>query len=288
MSSHCSPYNQNIYDKTKSCYTLAQLRLIAIKYNDAHAKNNKIKVYTTKKILIESLQSTLKVHESYWYTMKFMQDIDESFQTNFKDSFKPKKPYAWKKDDKTWLNTHNIYEVMTQYEEKHKTFKFLGVYPLDFSSKIDGVECVSPIMCNFDINAILKDGYTQCGVILNLDDHNEPGSHWVSMYIGLSNKLPNFGCFYIDSTALGAPNEVIQFMRKIKNQINNTFSKSISKTFKLRENKRQFQFKNTECGMFSMYFLIQFLNKFEFKTIINSNIDDDKAYKLRNKYYNPI
>jgi hypothetical protein len=288
MKSHCSPNNQEIYDQTHTCYTLQQLRTIAKQYNVVYKTKTKIKVYTSKKELLASLRKHLSVHEAKWYTLDFMKDLTDVKKNTFHESFRPTSPEKWWDNSKMLLNTDDIMNVMSQYEKKYHSFKFLGVHPLDFSSKLDQTRCISPIMCHFDVRTLLGNGTTQCGVILNLDYHNQPGSHWVSMYIGLSPNLPNFGCFYIDSTATKAPLEVVNFMHRVKQQIIKKYVPKQAALFKLKQNKKQFQFENTECGMFSMYFLMEFLEKKTFKTIINSNINDTKVNNLRKEYYNPI
>lgn len=284
MPSYCSPSHKEIYDKTRTCYTKKQLELIAKKYNKS-VTQNKIKVNTLKKELLEQLHTILQTHESNWPQLSFMKNVKEDTMDDLIESFKPEKPKEWKVNEKQWLNTYDIMEVMEQYEDKYRSFQFLGVFPIDFEHKINGNHCVSPVMCKFDLMRMLKNKITQCGAILNLDYHYQSGSHWVCMYIGLVPHNPNFGCYYIDSGASKAPNEVKEFFKRIKQQINAEYSKEVADKFKFRENKKQFQFKNTECGMFSMYFMIQFLKQIPFKTIINSKINDEDAFQLRDDYY---
>jgi hypothetical protein len=52
-------------------------------------------------------------------------------------------------------------------------------------------------------------------------------------------------------------------------------------------NPTRFQYKNSECGMFSMWFIIQFLENRDFENIIRSAIDDDYVFKKRDEYYRP-
>ena len=287
MPSHCSPDHTDIYDKTKTCYTKDQLVFIASKYNKFY-KNKKIPIKTKnslKREILKQLHDRLKVHEHLWYKLEFMKTINEENKKDLMESFKPEKPKEWQLNSKKWLNTYDILNVMEQYEDKYRSYKFLGVFPIDFDHRVNGMYCVSPVMCNFDLKKLLRDGIIQCGAILNLDYHYQSGSHWVCMYIGLTPNNPNFGCYYIDSGASKAPNEVVDFYQKIKSQVQSQYSKDVSDKFKFKENKKQFQFKNTECGMFSMYFMIQFLRQKTFRSIINSKINDEEAFKLRDEYY---
>lgn len=288
MTSYCSPSHEEIYDKTKTCYTKDQLVFIAKKYNNTRKdKRSHIKLNTLKKELLHQLHNKLKVNEHEWNDLSFMKQIQNSKKNELKESFKPDQPKEWKLNPREWLNTNDIDNVMGQYEKKYPSFKFLGVMPIDFEHKVYGIHCVNELMCTFDVKSMLDNGVTQCGSILNLDYHYQSGSHWVCMYIGLTPSNRNFGLYYVNSSGSKAPNEVYAFYRKVKTQMNEIYPKEIANRFKLKENKKQFQFKNTECGMFSMYFMINFLEQKSFKSIVNSKINDETAFMLRDRYYIP-
>ena len=45
-----------------------------------------------------------------------------------------RRPKAWDGDPDMWLDNYNIQGVMKQYESAYPWFKFLGVFPIDFSA----------------------------------------------------------------------------------------------------------------------------------------------------------
>ena len=59
------------------------------------------------------------------------------------------------------------------------------------------------------------------------------------------------------------------------------------KSFRTFYNDKRFQFKNTECGVFSMYFIDQFLKGKSYDEIIESIVNDDQMQKNRDVYYTP-
>jgi hypothetical protein len=63
--------------------------------------------------------------------------------------------------------------------------------------------------------------------------------------------------------------------------------KMMRKGYKEFYKPRRFQYKNSECGMFSMWFIIQFLNDKDYGQIITSKIDDEYVFRKRNEYYRP-
>lgn len=291
VASYCSPENQHIYERTSSCFNKNELLIIAMKYNDAKPtkkiplKVNKKKI--TKKALLEHLNARLKVHESQWPDMDFMKVTSKETRDKLQKAFRPQKPKSWYVNDREWLNTYDLLNVMHQYEAHYKTFKFLGVHPIDFAYKTSAASstCISPQLCNFNLKQFIKAEYNQVGVIFNLDKHNEPGSHWVLLYIALKPHMNNFGCYFIDSNSTDTPKEIVFFMQNVKRQIDNFYGSRVSNRFVVMENRKRFQYKDTECGMFSMYFLIQFLKKHKFEDIINQDIQDDAVHRFRSIYY---
>ena len=51
------------------------------------------------------------------------------------------------------------------------------------------------------------------------------------------------------------------------------------------ENSKRHQFKDSECGIYSIYFIENMLNGKKFNDFINSSIPDETMEKLRSKYF---
>jgi hypothetical protein len=272
----CSP-NINI-SLHYTCFTYNELQIIAKTYNDYITNNTICKkshcaikkpinlIKKTKKQLWYSIYNRLKPickYEYCWIDLKFIKKInDKNLRKKIMYfTFKPKMTSK----DHTWLNTDNINQVMEQYEQLDKSFKFLGAQPSDFYKLI-----------NVNYNDVLK--YKRIGIIFNLDNHKQPGSHWVAFYIdNLSKTLE-----YYDSGA-NLPNTNITVF------INN-FYKSLKKNgykYTKHYNKIQHQFKNTECGVYSLHFLIQRLFGKTFHEICNNVIKDDLINKYRHHIFRP-
>mgnify|MGYP001296860908 CR=1 FL=1 len=70
--------------------------------------------------------------EHCWVRQKFIKPKVEEDEDL--DVFKPVRPESWKKNEREWLNTLDIRNVMDQYEDKHHDFIFLGPVPIDFDA----------------------------------------------------------------------------------------------------------------------------------------------------------
>jgi hypothetical protein len=159
-----------------SCYTLESLKLIASKYNEK--SKNKIDITDDKQELVKDLTNAFSKTcdtQSCWLRLDVVKNIDD--KDIHENTFRPEGPN--KKYD--WLSTTNINDVLNQYEDLHKDFLFLGAVPNDFE------ELPMLGLSNINFDNYVKEGKTKLGMVINLDTHDQTGSHWVALYTDLSN-----------------------------------------------------------------------------------------------------
>jgi Ulp1 family protease len=100
----------------------------------------------------------------------------------------------------------------------------------------------------------LKLGKRKIGVIFNLDKMEESGSHWVSLFIDLQDEF----IFYFDSNGDKIPKEIKVFVDRIKSYCGQLHSPIHLQEY--NNYKVQHQYENTECGMYSLFFIITMLS----------------------------
>jgi hypothetical protein len=180
-------------------------------------------------------------------------------------------PEDWKSDNDKWLNSNDITYVMEQYEEAFPKFEFMGPYPIDFAApdpyKKDGT-CLINEMCELRVASALEEGTESIGIVYNLDPHYKGGSHWVAVYIDLKNHKT----YYFDSYAIQPPKQIATFMKWLTTQ---------DKEMKLFYNGNRFQKQNSECGMYSMYFILRMLAGDEFQSFSRTKPPDSFMLDLR-------
>ena len=136
----------NLKDNTKICYSKESLinilkNIKIIKYNENESKEmlwKKIKKYFFKKC---------NNNDACWLKQNEIKKIDN--KTKY-FTFKPEYKESWIKNKYTWLNSHDIYLLMKQFENKYSNFIFLGPVPSD---------CPTSISCelsNIDFNNLKK------------------------------------------------------------------------------------------------------------------------------------
>ena len=185
--------------------------------------------------------------------------------------FRPKAPESWKKDPDMWLTSEDIAVVMKQYEKAHPEFRFLGVVPIDFSAPdpyAKNEKCMNEQFCHVDLEEEKSKGRKIVGAVFNLDPHYKGGSHWVGLAIDVNRNC----VYYFDSYGVAPPPQVSKFMRSLTLQ---------NPKLKLQSNGRRFQFSDTECGMYSMYFLTQMIDGVSFKKFCKNPVPDKRMYGLR-------
>lgn len=197
--------------------------------------------------------------------------------------YRPTMPRSWHQNMNEWLSNYDIENVMLQYHDEYKDFHFLGVFPID---AFDKNVCNIYNVCSFNFFDFISSGKTKLGLVFNLDRHTGRGYHWVSIFASFNPKSKQFGLCYYDSTGNDAPSHAKQFCKQLREDAN-LFFRDVADpmTFQTKRNLRQHQYKNTECGVFSMLFLIMCLENSvkDYRSIVNmlNNGADDVAMQHR-------
>jgi hypothetical protein len=299
---NCSPTVDGKTVTNDTCFTSDILVQIKSDYNHVN-KTNPIVASDPKKILKElRTRLTSCSKEDCWLSQIKDNKLKEKIQ---KYIFAPKHPSEWNYNPNEWLSNYDIFNVLVQYENRYPHFEFIGPSFIDFDSKntTNNDKCVSNELCNFSLKNHMSKKHTNIAIVFNLDKHTQSGSHWVSLFIDIPNQI----IFYFDSAGNKIPNEIMALVNRIKKQgkeLKNTNKtrkqsyKNNAMNFKFYENwPLEHQYGNTECGMYSLFFIITMLtgknDDRTFKTSrekINffrkTRIPDKYVENLRWKYFN--
>lgn len=268
--STCSPSVKH-EGKFKTCYSKESLiKIIEVLIKEKNLKYN----YQNKSkkdlwnFIQKQFSNTCKKKEDCWKDQLLVKKLNDKNINKF--TFKPEYPKEWKNDKYTWLNTFDILRIMKQYEKKYDDFKFLGVVPSDCPTKI---HCE---LSNIDIKHLKKNNINKVGLIYNLDVSTGPGTHWVAVYIDNKNDEIN----YYDSYGSKPIKLINDFLVNLKKK----YTKLGYKPTMIYNNKRH-QYGGSECGMYSINFLLERLNNINMYQIYKRNISDKKMNNLRKLIY---
>jgi hypothetical protein len=273
---NCSPKNT----KTNyTCYSNPELYKLRDIWNARHP-DRPIKTQNTKKIWekLKEYYATICNKESCWVRQMTK---NTKLEKELLDAFAPESPKEWEKNPNEWLSSIDILQVMGQYEKKYKCFDFLGPSPIDYDTHKLHDKCVWEELCHFDLDKHIKKGYTKIGVIFNLDPHYKGGSHWVSLFINIKDKT----IFFFDSAGEHIPQQIEKFVNTVIEQ-----GKKLPDPiyFKFDQNYPvEHQYGNTECGIYSLFFVIYMLEDKITGHYLKTHIIKDKYMeKFRNVFYN--
>jgi hypothetical protein len=174
---------------------------------------------------------------------------------------------------------------MKQCDAACPHFKFIGVVPIDFSAPDPydktSKKCMNPEFCLVDLKAERAAGKTVLGAVFNLDPHYKDGSHWVSLFINLKKRQ----IFYFDSTGDPIPPQIQKFVDKIMEQGNMLNPKLICNFD--QNHPVEHQYGNTECGVYSIFFIVHMLeDKITSHYLKTHILKDEYMQKFRKIFFN--
>lgn len=283
---NCSPIILGRTATKTTCYTVDVLKRIRDEYNKDHpgdliVSEDPREIWTTLSDKLKHCDT-----EDCW-----LNEIDDATLRHQIDNyiFAPDSPPEWDTNPNEWLTNYDILDVLNQYEIAYPQFLFLGPSPIDFDTKIHG-SCVERSLCQFSVKKCLDDGKTKVGIIFNTDPHDKGGSHWISLFIDLEDLF----VFYFDSAGDAIPPEIAVFKDRVMKE-----AAAVSKPLQYYDNEgRQHQRGNTECGMYSLFFIITMLSgrigtnrrksslEKRIQLFMGGNINDKYIEKYRKIYFN--
>jgi hypothetical protein len=244
-----------------------------------NARHPDVRIEATEpKQIWEALSSRLSSTcntEACWLNQTFAKfNLDENLKNYV---FAPDSPKSWKKNPNEWLSSVDILDIMKHYERNFKKFEFFGPSPIDFDAHMMYDQCVWEEICKFDLKQQISRGKTKLGFIFNLDKHNQPGSHWVALFVSVKKRE----IYYFDSYGDDTPPEILALVKRIQKQ-----SSKIGPKYDYKYNKTRHQYGNSECGMYSLYFLVHLIREKAFDKFNTERIKDKYVENLRKKYFN--
>jgi hypothetical protein len=276
----CSPFSKSS-NLNKTCLSNENLFKLRDLWNSIHKdakilSNDPDEIWET---LDKNMQSVCN-DEICWVSQPF---VDKTSKKEINDSFAPLAPKEWKKNKNEWLSSDDISRVMDQYEKAYPNFKFIGPSPIDYDENIGFGVCVWDELCKFKLKKHIHNGKDKLGIIFNLDNHSGPGTHWVSLFINIKSKT----IFYFDSAGQKIPRRIKHFAETVTEQGENL---STPITFKFDQNHPiEHQKGNTECGMYSLYFIVHMLEDHITGEYLKTHrIPDKMVENFRKIYFNQL
>ena len=263
-----------------SCARLVVMIEMANAYNMSHPES-KIRLTRNLELLNPQKYKLYLVHElqkrfdpvcdsqKCWGKQSFIQLMEKTARQEFiKHTHRPDSLQG----KFEWLGTFDINDVMHQYYSSEKHLKFFGAVPMDFAEI--GLE-----IGNVDYNSYMKAGIHKFGVIFNLDNHNQPGSHWTAMYSDFNTGE----IYYFDSFAT-KPEPRVRYLMRQQAKYLESIGKDIN-NIRVDYNQVQHQREKSECGVYSINFLVRMARGDAFDKLTQNPVSDKKINRCRKIYF---
>jgi hypothetical protein len=155
----------------------------------------------------------------------------------------------------------DLTNVMAQYEEARRDFKYLGTHPFDFLE-------LNP-MLPMTIYKYILGGMKYIGMCINYDTHDKKGSHWVGLFFDFNK---NIGSFFDSGGKCPAPDPIIKFILKVQ---------EFSPELRIACNPTRHQFGGNNCGVYALHFIRTMLSGKSLEYFIENVIDETEIRKLK-------
>tara|TARA_B100000029_G_C17482473_1_gene926035 strand:+ start:427 stop:1326 length:900 start_codon:yes stop_codon:yes gene_type:complete len=292
VKEHCEPKdNQKINenDEEYSCIPGKLLLQIAKLLNDK--KKSSINIDQEFKGLQEDISKEIHKYskcstEACWSTYDLIKDnLSSNDFNNLKDKFRPFLPDEWYKEPNKWLSTIDINKVLRQYEKNYPRFKYTGATPIDFNLKSENNVCIVNELCKIDLKEVIEDKKECIGMVFNTDPHNKSGQHWFSMFIDIKGEnRKNVPTIYYFDSVINAPSQnIFDLIKLLQEQ-----GRKLGINFEVLFNDIRHQYEDTECGVYSIHFIVSMLKGSQFEEYINNKIKDKEMEKFRKIFFIPI
>jgi len=277
IEKHCSPFKDTL---SYSCLDKKLLVDIAKALNKT--KGLDMNVNGEHKEIYDNICNVMKHEfkcntEACWLNIhKLMNNLSKKSANMLKEHFRPMMPPDIVKSYTNWLSNFDIDKALERFDKDLDDFYYYGAVPIDFK------KCSVSNLCKFNLGNHLKYGENKIGIVFNTDESDEPGSHWISMYMDLvgENLKGQPGIYYFDSYGDKPPPEIKELIEKVHKQ-----GKKHNKEFVVTINEKSPQKNNYACGFYCMHFLENMIKGTNFNKYVKDKLSDKRMHEYRNRCF---
>ena len=264
-----------------TCFTLDELQTLATAYNKTTpGRKDPIDLH----IIVGSKDKSEDFKKTLWFALrnKFAPycgdneacwldsiDLGKQLKSTSPQAYKILNYFTLKpkgtKQKYGWLSTTEIDYVMLQYQELFPDFKYIGCYPSDYYK-----------LAPSKFPKKLLDTYKNAGIVFNLDSSHQKGSHWIAIYITTDPLTKRKTVEFFDPTGKPPNKNLNEFLK-------NPYFKDAD----VYISKKVHQRGNSECGVYSLFYILQRAKGRTMEDINSKRIADSEMNNLRTTIFRP-
>lgn len=297
-------------DADDTCFTKKQLITIIKEYNKNNSNKIKYKSTFTKdrlhQLLTKKMYSKCQNTEYCILDQPFMKrnkpdhhevygpdrarhgaGASDPFFEIYYHTFKPVLPITKRNPfyNKTWLSSIDIVNVLRQYERRYEDFASFGPVPSNFEEVLHQI-VFDVCKSHNTLEKMYKKGKKRIGMVINQDLYGNRGTHWVCVFIDLSDDV--YSIEYFDSIGKEPLKSIKKYLNYVQTKLRNLNGKRNTVVKKI--NSKTHQKKNSECGIYCLYYIINRLNGASFEDITGKGsrrISDEEMLNYRFSLFRP-
>ena len=194
--------------------------------------------------------------------------IDNTIRTRFK----PEGPA----NSTEWLNNDNIDFVLHQWAKIYPGFLHIPFQMIDFDEQ-------QTRLSQLDLVSEYEKGMRKMGCVINTDKSSGRGIHWFCVFVDMTDDKPNghWTLEYFDSAGEYPKRSVHAWLNKQRAALAEKYPNKRVEVIDVTKSN-QLQKSTTECGVFSLWYILSRLNGISHRYFSQpSAINDDMMYKFR-------
>lgn len=254
---------ERLNKKNDKCASKSVKKIIA-KYDDEHKSKQQIDILESR-----TFQTQLNKNE-----------FDKVY-TDLVLNFKPTGP----KYTTDWLSNIEIDQTMIQWTKENKEFYGCEFCTIDFESIIESslskldlnkfVQIKEEFTCiyeQYNNLQLRKKNIKTIGCIVNSDTSYGPGKHWFAVFFDLRTVPWRFE--YFNSSGNPPYKEIVMYMENLKKRYGNKIECITTTSIEHQQSE-------TECGLYSLYYIRSRILKIPMKYFRHNRVKDKDMIEFR-------
>jgi hypothetical protein len=246
-------------------------------------KNIDTTTLTTSKDIVDSVRKDLNCNteECVLTNPQFVKDNIKSIVEESLDRIKPKGPANSTK----LLNNENIDNVLKKLTSRHNGFYHMNFQMIDFAGEKDSSDgwivkkgqTIYPLPLG-KINMsqeVVDKGFKTFGVVMNSDYRTGGGIHWFSLFCDF--RTSPITIEYFNSSGNKPVIQIQDWLIKTEENLNSAGHKAVIVVL----SGLVHQYSETECGLYSIYYIWNRLNGIPALNFQEKKVTDAMMYKFR-------
>ena len=178
----------------------------------------------------------------------------------------------------TWVDSSQIVRILNSWRI-YINPKINNFYPIGFAT-IDFMSCPNSFnnrVKNLSLNFLIQNKKRTAAVIINTDNCSGKGEHWFPLFIDLRDKVISLE--YYNSVKKKMPTQIYDYFNDLKNSYIQRGGKRDVQIYSMLPDEHQN--KNSECGIYSLFYIYSRLEGISGQEIVSYSLPDDHVHKLR-------